>query len=108
MFTEAANEAGNKSVSTPSANESNVPLQKTKKNLRLQMAVSDYRKGKWTPKRVSTDAALSDVYDVELVRKHYQFYPIDRSEIDGRFGIKSCRATVSTVRTFTGGSVWRV
>src|SRR5215213_241088 len=88
VFTEVPNEEGNNKVSTPSANQSDVELQKTRKNLRLQMAASMYRKGKWTPKRVSTDAALSGIYDVELVRKHYRFYAIDRSDIDGRLAIK--------------------
>lgn len=88
VFTEVPDEDGNSTVSTPSANKPNVPLQKAKKNLRLQLAVSEYRKGKWTPKRISNDSARSSTYEVELVRKHYQFLPIDRSEIDGRFGIK--------------------
>lgn len=64
------------------------PVKKTKKKLRLQMAVSDYRQGKWTPKRISKDFGESgSYYDVEIVRKHYRFLPIDRSEVDGRFGI---------------------
>jgi hypothetical protein len=88
IFTEVPDEDGNSKVSTPNANQKNVPLQKTKKKLRLQMAVSDYRQGKWTPKRVSKDFDESGTYDVEIVKKHYQFFPVDRSEIDGRFGIK--------------------
>lgn len=88
VFTEVPNEQGNNKVDTPSANQKNVDLQKTKKNLRLQLAVSECRQGKWTPKRVSTGFAMSDTYDVEIVRKHYRFCPIDRSEIDGRFVIK--------------------
>lgn len=88
VFTEVPDEAGNSTVSTPQANQSNVRLQKTKKKLRLQMAVSDYHPGKWTPKRVSKDFAESYWYEKEIVKKHYRFYPIDRSEIDGRFGIK--------------------
>jgi hypothetical protein len=52
------------------------------------MAVSDYRQGKWVPKRVSKDFHESYWYDVEIVKKNYRFFPIDRSEIDGRFAIK--------------------
>jgi hypothetical protein len=88
VFSEVPNEDGNSKVSTPSANQSNVNLQKTKKNLRLQMAVSEYRQGKWVPKRISTDSALSGVYEAELARKHYQFFPIDRNDVDGRFAIR--------------------
>lgn len=89
VFIEVPDEDGNSSVSTtPHADQPNAPLQKTKKKLRLQMAVSDFRQGKWTPKRVSKDFDESQIYDVEIVRKHYSFFPIDRSEIDGRFGIR--------------------
>jgi hypothetical protein len=88
VFTEVPDEEGNSTVSTPSASQNNVPLQKAKKRLRLQMAVSDYRQGKWTPKRVSKDFDESHWYDVEIVRKHYRFFPIDRSWVDGRFGVR--------------------
>ena len=88
VFTEIPDEEGNSTVSTPDANETNVPIQKTKKKLRLQMAVSDYRQGKWTPKRISKEDHESSWYDEEIVRKHYRFFPVDRSKIDGRFGIK--------------------
>ncbi|WP_100902184.1 neuraminidase-like domain-containing protein [Nostoc flagelliforme] len=90
IFTEIPDETGNTTVRTPplKSTEGTFTPDKTKKKLRLQMAVSDYRQGKWTPKRVSKDFAESQVYEVEIVRKHYNFFPIDRSEIDGRFGIK--------------------
>lgn len=108
VFTEVPDEKGNSQISTPSPLSGStikkpndegdskidapatqtINVQKTKKKLRLQMAVSDYRQGKWTPKRVSKDFDESGVYEVEIVRKHYSFFPIDRSEIDGRFGIK--------------------
>src|SRR6185295_19424365 len=61
---------------------------KAKKRLRLQMAASDFRQGKWSPRRVSKDYAESYWYDVTIERKNYIFYPLDRTEIDGRFGIK--------------------
>jgi hypothetical protein len=88
VFTEVPDDAGNSTVSTPSANQSNVVLQKTKKNLRLQLAVSEYRDGAWTPKRISDDFDVSTWGEGEISKKLYRFFPIDRTDIDGRFGIK--------------------
>ncbi len=88
VFKEVPDETGNSTTSTPGLSQPGVPVPKTKKKLQLQMAVSDYRKGKWTPKKVSKDFAESYYYDVDIVKKNYRFFPIDRSEIDGRFGIK--------------------
>ena len=61
---------------------------KSKKRLQMQMAASDYRLGRWTPRRVSKDFVQSYSYDVEIERKQYVFHPVDRSQIDSRFGIK--------------------
>ncbi|MDF2866749.1 MAG: 5-hydroxyisourate hydrolase, partial [Gammaproteobacteria bacterium] len=109
VFTEIPDENGNKQVSIPNAfsgatikkpDDSNgdskidapptqtVDVQKTRKKLRLQLAVSDYRQGKWTPKKISKDSAESDSYEVEIAKKYYKFLPTDRSMIDGRFGIQ--------------------
>jgi Tc toxin complex TcA C-terminal TcB-binding domain/Neuraminidase-like domain/Salmonella virulence plasmid 28.1kDa A protein len=89
LFTEIPDEKENtQNVPIPSPGATNAPLKKTVKKLRLQMAVSDFRQGKWTPKRVSKDFDESDSYSSEIVRKHYCFFPIDRAEIDGRFAIK--------------------
>jgi hypothetical protein len=89
VFTEVPDETENsKPVPIPSSGEIEAPVEKAKKRLRLQMALSDYRQGKWIPKRVSKDFDESSWYDVEIVRKHYCFFPIDQSETDGRFGIK--------------------
>ena len=66
VFSEVPDETANSVISTPSASQSNVPVQRAKKELRLQMAVSDFRQGRWTPKRVSTDFDVSGVaHDVE-------------------------------------------
>jgi hypothetical protein len=78
------------------------PVRKPKKRLRLQMAVSDYRNGLWSPQKVSTDFKESGPYEGEIIRKHYKFYPIDRSEIDGTFGIKF-EGTSMTGNTPTAG-----
>ncbi len=88
VFKEVPDEEGNSTVNTPNLNQSNFTVPRTWKKLQLQMAVSDYRLGKWSPKRVSKDFAETFRYNVDIVKSHYRFFPIDRSDIDGRFGIK--------------------
>ncbi|MCY7275623.1 MAG: hypothetical protein LH702_18270, partial [Phormidesmis sp. CAN_BIN44] len=95
VFTEVPNEAENSEVTIPSPGEPFTP-KKAQKKLRLQMAVSDYRQGKWTPKRVSKDFDESGVYEVEIVKKHYIFFAVDHSDVDGRFGIKYAGRSVSS------------
>lgn len=87
IFTEVPDENGNTVAATP-ALDSEIEMQKTEKKLKLQMAVSEYRQGKWTPRKVSTDFVQSDSYKVEIYKKYYHFWVVDRSEVDGRFGIK--------------------
>lgn len=77
---------GSRTMTIPSPNQT-VTLQPGRKVLRLQLAVSDYRQGKWTPKRVSKEYDESEPYDGEILHRHYYFYPIDNSSIDGRFAI---------------------
>ena len=58
VFTEVPDEAGNSTTVNFQGRHraaTTVDVDKAKKKLRLQMAVSDYRQGKWTPKRVSKD-----------------------------------------------------
>lgn len=87
IFTEVPDEARNNvAVNVPSAG-SNAPLNPSYKKLKLQMAVSEFRQGAWTPKRISKDFALSqDSFHVEIVRKHYQFLVIE-STVDLKAGI---------------------
>lgn len=67
-------ESGDKKASSNSSKS----VQRAKKKLRLQIALSEYRQKKWTPKRVSKEFNESEsAHDVELVRKHYQFFPVD-------------------------------
>jgi hypothetical protein len=87
IFTEVPDEKANSTVSIPQAGQTDFDVQKAMKRLRLQMALSEYRQGQWTPKRVSKEFDDSEEYDVEIVKKHYHFFPIDRSEVDGRFAI---------------------
>ena len=91
IFTEVPDEEENRTVKMPKLpgnTESSFTPDRTSKRLRMQMAVSDYRQGKWTTKRVSTDFDESYPYEEDILRKHYRFFPIDRSEMDGRFAIK--------------------
>jgi hypothetical protein len=89
VFTEVPDETGNSAVSTPDIKQANVAVQKSAKRLRLQLAVSDYRQGRWTPKRVSKDFDQSELpyTAAEIINKNYRFFPFDRSDIDGRFGV---------------------
>jgi hypothetical protein len=88
VFTEALDEEGNSTVNMPQSDATTHTPDKTKKKLRLQMAVSDYRQGKWTPKRQSKDYDESETYEVEIIRRRYRFFPVDRTEIDGRFVVE--------------------
>jgi Tc toxin complex TcA C-terminal TcB-binding domain/Neuraminidase-like domain/Salmonella virulence plasmid 28.1kDa A protein len=89
VFTEVSDELENsRDVPLPQSGATDGKVKSTQKMLKLQMAVSENRQGKWTPKRISNDFVLSDSYGGEISRKHYRFFPIDRSEIDGRFGIR--------------------
>ena len=104
VFTEVPDEDGNtKNVPIPKPSDMTAPLKKAFKKLRLKMAVSDYRQGKWTPKRVSKDFDESESYDIEIVQKHYRFFPIDRSELDGRFAVKYDGYSVDRNGNLTAG-----
>ena len=105
VFTEVPDEAANSQVTIPNAVDGAVlkkpdadgqridgpppkavDIKKAKKELRLQMAVSDLRQGRWTPKRVSTDFDWSpNPHDVDLDKSHYQFFAVDRTITDGTF-----------------------
>ncbi|HWJ22955.1 MAG TPA: neuraminidase-like domain-containing protein, partial [Gemmatimonadaceae bacterium] len=89
VFTEVPDEEANSSVPTPVANQSSFPIKKTVKRHKVQLAVSDYRHGAWTPKKISKDAYQSGwITAVDIVRKFYDFVPLDRTDIDGRFLVK--------------------
>jgi hypothetical protein len=91
VFKEVANPAQSDTVKVPKVSfseEKDFTVEKTKKVLRMQMAVSDYRQEKWSAKRISKQAAQSTPYGEDIVRKRYQFFPVDRTDIDGRFGIQ--------------------
>jgi hypothetical protein len=91
VFLEVPDDTANsdtKSVTFRLDSPTNISTEKTKKRLRMQMAVSDYRQGKWAPRRISKDYAESGSYDLAIEKNNYVFYPIDRTSTDGRFAIK--------------------
>ncbi|MBV8763151.1 MAG: hypothetical protein JO257_38060, partial [Deltaproteobacteria bacterium] len=88
VFTEVPDEDSASTATIPAATPGSTTVKKTSKRLKLQMAVSDYRQGRWTPRRLSKEYVETASYDVEITRKHYTFYPVDRTDIDGRFGVK--------------------
>lgn len=89
VFTEVPDEEENsKNVPIPTAGATDAPVKKTVKRLRLQMAVSDYRQGNWTPKRVSKGFDQSLSYTAaDIIHNQYRFFLVDRSDIDGRVGV---------------------
>lgn len=93
IFKEVADEPAGKTttVNIPKASLSNdrsAEVDKPKKRLTMNMAVSDYRNGKWSSKRVSKDIATSNDFFVgEIVRNRYRFFPTDHSDIGGSFFI---------------------
>ncbi len=85
VFTEVPDEPKNSTVKLPSAGQRLFAPAKTRKRLRLQMAMSSFRQGKWIPKKVSKDFDESKPYATENLRNRFQFFPV---EIDGRFVIQ--------------------
>jgi hypothetical protein len=56
--------------------------------MQLRLAGSEYRNGKWTPKKISKDFYESAPYINKINKYSYQCYAIDRSDLDGTIGIK--------------------
>ncbi|SFU39127.1 neuraminidase-like domain-containing protein [Nitrosospira multiformis] len=97
VFTEVTDEKSNAIVNIPEGGEQNTSLPPVWKRLRMQMAASEYRQGKWTPKRTSKDYFQSNPYPhpnlqnldhFENSRKESRFLFIDRSDRDNRVGIQ--------------------
>jgi hypothetical protein len=89
VFTEMPDDAANNApVEIPAPGDRSAPVKPAVKRLRVQLAVSEYRQGAWTPKKVSKDFyQSSQATTVDIVHKFYRFFAIDRSAADGRFGI---------------------
>jgi hypothetical protein len=109
VFTEVPDEdKNNESVPIPSTGATVAPLKPTHKRLRLQMAVSGYQQGIWTPKKVSKDSFESNVlrsYWFDIVRKFYRFVAVDRSTSDGRFVISFRGSSVARDGSFGWGEL---
>lgn len=89
VFTELPDEdENNAAVPIPDSGDSTAPVKPAKKLLRMQMAMSSLRSGKWTPKVLSKHYDESSSYSGQIAKQHYEFYPVDRSAIDDRFGVK--------------------
>lgn len=82
---------------------SDFTVKKTEKVLRMFMAVSDYRNGQWSAKKISKSFAESFSYSVELEKKFYRFHPVDRSDLDGRFGVAFIGASLGSDGNNTAG-----
>ena len=108
VFTEVPDEAENSTVTIPElpATRATFTPDKTKKRLRLQMAVSDYRQGKWTPKRVSKDFDESDCI---RRRDRQEALPLlsHRPERDRRAFRHQVRR-LQRQRTVDGNAYWRL
>ncbi len=87
LFVEVADEEGNATVKLPDSSKSEFTPDKTTKRLEVRLAVSDFRRGKWTPTRVSTDSFLSEAYTGEISRDHYRFLFVE-SPSEGRVGVQ--------------------
>jgi hypothetical protein len=57
IFTEVQDESQNTTSKVPQPGTSQFTPDKAKKKVHMHMAVSEYRQGKWTPKRVSKQFA---------------------------------------------------
>lgn len=88
VFTEIQDEAmNNSSHKVPMPGEPNYQPNKAYKRLQIQMAVSDLRQGRWTPRRLSRGSILTSEYSVEIERSDYHFFPVDRTVSENRFVI---------------------
>ncbi len=89
IFKEVADPNANNSASVPASGAGAAPVQKPTKRLRMQMAISAYRQGRWTPKRMSDTFAESlGSYSDEIATQNYEFFSFDRTDIDGRYIVK--------------------
>lgn len=71
-------------ASMPDQTSSSTPVDKPYKRMSVHLAISEFKSGKWTPKRVSQEPIQSITYqtDDELDLKHYAILPLDFTWID--------------------------
>ncbi|MEW7277469.1 neuraminidase-like domain-containing protein [Aquimarina sp. 2201CG1-2-11] len=87
-FREVPDEDANSTAPIPDADDSSANIQKTKKRTQLRLAGTEYRNNIWMPKKISKDYYESYPSSDPFDRKSLAFYPIDRSDFDGRVGIR--------------------
>ena len=90
VFTEVPDEDKNSgAVPIPSPGATEAQLKPTYKTLNMQLAASEYRHGKWMPKRISKDSCSSmpPSFAGGILKNHYRFIAVDGSDTHGRFWI---------------------
>ncbi len=87
-FQEVPDEEANNTTSIPDADDSSATIEKTMKKTQLRLAGTEYRNNIWMPKKVSKDYDESFSSTDSFDRASLKFYPIDRSDFDGKVGIR--------------------
>ena len=87
-FREVPDDAKNNNVSIPTEENSNSPLPKTYKKTQIRLATTEFRNGKWLPKKVSKDFFETNPYTGRFSARWMEFYVIDKVESKGKLGIK--------------------
>lgn len=83
-FREEPDEQGN--VSVPSQGDSNVAMKKPNKKMDVYLAVTEFRSGKWTPKKVAQDPVSAGVtYQGDFDKSPYVIIPVDFTVCGGPF-----------------------
>ncbi|HEX4959442.1 MAG TPA: neuraminidase-like domain-containing protein [Thermoanaerobaculia bacterium] len=92
VFTEVPDADGNsKGIPIPIADKDHTPYdaKPTSKKLKLQLAMSEYRNGKWTPKKISKDAIVPEAaYTGELANFGFKFWAVDQRPLNERFTVQ--------------------
>jgi len=87
-FKEIPDEEMNNSVNIPNAGDTGSTLPPNYKRTELRLAGSEFRNNKWTPKKISKEYFKS-YYDTNtLDTSAITFFPIDKTDLEGRLGIK--------------------
>jgi hypothetical protein len=87
-FREEAQPAGQIPIPIPAqgSTTTSVSVVEPDKRLRVFLAISELRNGKWSPKKVSTDSVATDygpAGDLEGLRSKFVFLPLDLTALEG-------------------------
>jgi hypothetical protein len=106
VFTEVPDQTANASLKTPTAG-ADTDLPRVKKRLQVQLALSDFRRGEWTPKRLSKDRAqTANLYEFDIETRHYNFWALDTTATDNRFLIHYSGNSAYSWKGGTYGTAW--